>query len=335
MNGKGILRKKIEELGIADIPEFSIASFYSPSAMKQLFALSNYMHDNKVSILQTHDFYTNVFGMAAGALARVPVRIAAKRETGMRSTAQKFVERRAFNLAHAVVVNANAVKDILTKSGVNPNKITTIYNGLDLQRVEQRETSRTCILRQFGLPDSDNTKFVTIVANMRSPVKNHRMFLRAAGKVKERVPDVGFIIAGEGELTKEIKAFAAELRLAEHVFFTGRCTKVAELLSISEVCVLSSESEGFSNSILEYMAASKPVVATAVGGAAEAIAENENGFLVPADDDEAMADRLIALLENPARAKEMGIRGRKFAEESFSTNAQLAKTLSLYERLSG
>jgi glycosyltransferase involved in cell wall biosynthesis len=217
---------------------------------------------------------------------------------------------------------------------VAARKVTTVYNGLDLQRLAATETVRVQILQEFGLPVDEKTQFVTILANLRDPIKNHPMFLRAAQRVKEKVKNVNFIIAGEGGLIAETKAFACELGLEKETFLTGRCAKVAELLSISDVCVLSSESEGFSNSILEYMAAAKPVVATAVGGASEAIIENETGFLVAVNDDQTMANRLTELLENPEKAKAMGIKGKKIVEEKFSLTAQIEKTLTLYEMLS-
>ena len=333
LSGEGVLRGEIEKLGFSDIPEFPLTSFYNVNMVQQLGRCAEFIRANNISIVQTHDFYTNVFGMAASAWAKVPVRIAAKRETGMRSKAQKFVEKRAFNIAHSIVVNANAVKSYLIESGVAARKIETIYNGLDLERLTPIETDREKILREFGLPKEDKMQFVTIVANLRNPVKNHRMFLRAAHQVKEKVANANFIIAGEGELTRETKAFAAELGLEKETFFTGRCAKVAELLSISNVCVLSSESEGFSNSILEYMAAGKPVVATDVGGASEAVIENETGFLVASNDDKALAERLIELLENPERAGKMGNKGRQIVAEKFSLTAQTEKTLRLYQKL--
>ncbi len=333
LNGEGVLRGKLERYGFSDISEFPLTSFYDANMARQTMRCAKFIRDNNIEIIQTQDFYTNIFGMAAGALAKVPARIAAKGETGMRTKAQRFIERRAFDLAHSIVVNADAVKDYLVESGVAVQKIVTIYNGLDLQRFASADTNRQQILQEFGLPIDENIQFVTIVANLRSAVKNHRMFLRAARKVKEKLENVNFIVAGEGELIAETKAFAGELGLEKNTFFIGRCAKVAELLSISDICVLSSESEGLSNSILEYMAAAKPVVATAVGGASEAVLENETGFLVASNDDEALAHRLIELIENPEKAKAMGRKGKKIVEEKFSLTSKTEQTLLLYKKL--
>lgn len=333
LDGRGVLRAEIERLGLGEMPEFKLNSFYGLNMLKQLHRAARFMRKNRIDVVQTFDFYTNVFGMMAATMARVRVRIAAKRETeGVRTPTQKWVERRAFNLAHAIVANAQAVCDRLIAEGVRPEKIVTIHNWLELERVappvgfEREET-----LRAFNLPDG--LRFVTIVANMRNEVKDHRTFLRAARRVAEAVSDVGFALAGEGELMEALKREAAELGLRERAFFLGRCERVAELLAISDVCVLSSKAEGFSNSILEYMAAGKPVVATDVGGAREAIVEGETGYLVAPGDDATMAARIIALLREPERARRMGERGRTRVRENFSAQVQLRKVEALYRDL--
>ena len=333
LDGEGVLRPAIEELGFNEIPEFRLSSFYGPNTLRQLHACSRFIRDNKINFVQTHDFYTNVFGMTASALARVPVRIAAKRETGMRTGAQQFVERRSYNLAHSIVVNADAVGNKLITEGVPAGKIATIYNGVDCRRLFAPETDKRTVLKALGLPAVETIQFVTILANLRNTVKNHGMFLRAMRIVKDAVTDVNFIIAGEGDLIDEMKALADQLDVSKETHFMGRCGKIAELLSVSNVCVLSSLSEGFSNSILEYMGAAKPVVATDVGGNGEAVVNGETGYLVRSNDHQMMADRVVELLRERSKAKEFGLRGRKRAIENFSPEKQLDRTIILYRRL--
>ncbi|MBO0799338.1 MAG: glycosyltransferase, partial [Blastocatellia bacterium] len=146
-------------------------------------------------------------------------------------------------------------------------------------------------------------------------------------------PKARFIVAGLGPLTDKMRALADDLGIGADVFFIGPCDRIAELLAISDVCVLSSTAEGFSNSILEYMGAARPVVVTDVGGAREAVIEGETGFLVAARDDATMADRITELLLDPQRASEMGARGRSVVEEKFSTSVRLERTERLYHRL--
>lgn len=335
LNRSGVLLDEMERAGTGEIPEFPLTSFYDRNAVVQLRRLARLIAREDIEVVQSHDFYTNVFGMAGAALARAPVRIAARRETvGFRTPMQKRVERAAYRLAHAVVANAEAVRAQLIAEGVPASKVEVVYNGLNTERIEAREgLKREEALALFGLEAESERRFVTIVANLRHPVKDHPTFLRAARRVREAVPDAAFAIAGEGELAGEMRELAKSLGIECDTFFTGRCERVAELLAVSEVCVLSSRAEGFSNSILEYMAAGRAVVATDVGGAREAIVEGETGHLVAAGDDEAMASRISSLLQEPERAREMGEAGRRRVREMFSCEAQLERTLELYERL--
>jgi glycosyltransferase involved in cell wall biosynthesis len=333
LDQRGTLREDLNQIGFRDIPAFKLNSFYDYTAVNQLTRFTRFLRKQKIDIVHTHDFYTNVFGMVGAWLAGTPVRIASRRETaGCHTKAQKFVERRAYQLAHAIVTNAEAVSNHLMEEGVRGNKIVTIYNSLKHERVSPRHGHQETV-KQLNLPPDGHCRFVTIVANLSSPVKDHPTFLRAAQRVRQAVPDTRFILVGSGRLMDKTRAFAKELGLETDVFFTGGCGRVADLLSISDVCVLSSLAEGFSNSILEYMGASRPVVATNVGGAREAVVEGETGYLVQPGDEETMAARIIELLRNPERARSMGRRGRQVVEQKFSPATQLAQTEQLYDRL--
>jgi L-malate glycosyltransferase len=334
LNPEGLLRAEIDALNLGEVPAFPLTSFYDRNAIKQIRRLVRYLKESKVDVLHTHDFYTNIFGMTAAAIARVPVRIASRRETGgMRTGSQKRAQQLAYSLAHKIVGNSEAVKDALVREGVSREKVVVVYNGLDLIRLAPpSETSRQELLSLFNV-NAEQTKFVTIVANMRHDVKDYPMFLRAARIVSESVPEAGFLLAGEGELTERLQRLARELGIEQRTYFVGRCENVPALLQASDVCVLSSKAEGFSNSILEYMAAARPVVATDVGGAREAIVEGGSGFLISSGDHETMAARIISLLQDPQVAEEMGQLGRELVERKFSCEAQLGNTEKLYETL--
>lgn len=334
-NPDGPLRADLDRLGIGEIPSFPLTSFYDRNFVVQLRRLARYLRERQIDIIHTHDFYTNIFGMVGASFAGVSARVASKRETtGIRTAAQRLVERRAFSLAHAVVVNSEAVRRQLVAEGMRSKKITTVYNGLDISRIELSDgSSREETLASFVLPADQPLRFITIVANLRHEVKDHRTFLRAARRVRQDVPDSRFVIAGEGPLEQPMRLLAAELGIGPDVFFTGPCKRVADLLSVSDVCVLSSTAEGFSNSILEYMAAARPVVATDVGGAREAVVDAQTGYIVAAGDEHAMASRIIELLRNPEQARAMGMRGRELVAQKFSCEARLERTEELYEQL--
>jgi glycosyltransferase involved in cell wall biosynthesis len=332
----GPLRKDAEAAGFVSIPSFPLTSFYDANAVRQLANFVTFLKRRKIDVVQTFDFYTNILGIAGATIARVPVRIAARRETmGVRTTAQRWTERRAFAMAGVVAANSEAVRQELITDGLKPQKVVTIYNGVDTTRIYCREdVDRDRLLAALQLPQQPKRKFVTIVANMRHEMKDQATFLRAAQLVKAAIPEAAFILAGEGELLEERRALARELGLEQHAYFLKHCSAVGDLLTISDVCVLSSKGvEGFSNSILEYMAVGRPVVATDVGGAREAIIEGETGFVVPARDYENLAKRIILLLNDPELARMMGKNGLRIAREKFSLEAQLHRIESLYTQL--
>jgi glycosyltransferase involved in cell wall biosynthesis len=335
LDNRGILRDEAERIGLGEIKEYPLNSFYDRNFLKQIRRCLRFLENNKIDIVHTHDFYTNIFGMTAARLAGVPVRIASKRDTqGFCSSTQRRFERYVYRIAHSVITNAEAVRRQLIEENVPAEKIVTVYNGLDMKRVaNQSHLDREAVLRMLNLPSRPKRLFVTIVANIQHPVKDHATFLRAAAVVYKTVPEAGFVIAGEGRLMNELQNLAAQLGIGNNTFFIGRCEHVAELLSISNVCVLSSIAEGFSNSILEYMAAARPVVVTDVGGAREAVSDEETGFIVSAGDVASMAARIVTLLRNTERARTMGERGKAIVEQKFSCEAQLDNTTALYERL--
>lgn len=333
LQNRGSLRIEADQLGIGEIREYALNSFYDLNFLKQLRRLVEFIKENQIDVVHTHCFYTNIFGMTGAFLAGVPARITSKGETdGFRSPMQKRAERAAFRLSHRVIANCLVVQNQLIREGVSPAKIIQHYNGLDLDRLKvESDLRREDALARFGLPA--DRRYMSIVANLRNPVKDHPMFLRAAARVRAAVPDAGFAIAGEGELMESLRGLAAELGIKNDVFFLGRCDNVADLLFASNIGVLSSKAEGFANAILEYMAAGLPVVATDVGGAREAIAEGETGYLVASGDDEKMAERIIEVLNQPKRARAMGERGKLIAAEKFSCDRHLQNTLELYDEL--
>jgi glycosyltransferase involved in cell wall biosynthesis len=327
----GVLRSHVELLQVPVI-DFPLTSFYDANMARQTWKFVSYLKKHKIEIVHSHDFYSNIFGMSGSSLAGIRGRIASKRETtGTRTRAQTTVELSAFRLAHSIVANAAAVKEQLIGDGVPADKVVVIHNGIDLNRFRQNG-NRGEALQRLNLASINGRPIITIVANFEYAVKDYPMLLRAAQRVKPEVPEAVFVIAGDGSLRKETEKLAEDMGVKESCLFIGRCASVPDLLAASDVCVLSSQAEGFSNSILEYMAAGRAVVATNVGGASEAIVEGQTGHLVQAGDDRAMAERISSLLRDPNRRREMGANGRRLVEQKFSRESRLTNTSELYKR---
>jgi glycosyltransferase involved in cell wall biosynthesis len=335
LQNRGSLRAEADQLGIGEIHEYALNSFYDLNFVRQLRRLAYFIKEKEIDVVHTHCFYTNIFGMTGAFVGGVRGRVTSKGETdGFRTETQKRTERTAFRLSHRVIANCLVVQNQLIREGVSPSKIIQHYNGLDMDRLKVRVgLTREQALAALGLPQDPSRRFVSIVANLRNPVKDHAMFLRAAARVLAAIPGTGFVIAGEGELMNDLRELAKQLGINDDVFFIGRCDSVADLLFASDIGVLSSKAEGFANAILEYMAAGLPVVATDVGGAREAITEGETGYVVASGDDGKMAERIIELLSAPGRARAMGERGKLIVVEKFSCDRHLQNTLELYDEL--
>jgi glycosyltransferase involved in cell wall biosynthesis len=333
LNAGGALARLVAQLDVGAVPEYALRSFVDLQMARQLARCAAFIRQHRVQIVHTHGFYSNVFGMLAATLARAPIRIASKREgIENRTASQGRAERIAFRLAHAVVTNCHAVRAQLIAAGVRPRRILTIHNGIDPGRITPRTHDRAEALSMLGLAPTPELRYVTLVANLRLAAKDHGTFLRSAQRVRREIADTRFLIAGDGSLLSEVRSFARRLGLERDVIFLGSCPYIAELLFISDVCVLSSVSEGFPNAVLEYMSAGRPVIATRVGGIPEAIDDGETGLLVTPRDDVLMASGIVALLRNPDRARQIGSSAQAVVLERFSAARQLEGTLALYEK---
>ena len=247
LNKEGVLLREVEGLGFVKIAEFPLTSFFNLRFVRQVKEFAGFLRDNKIDILHTHDFYTNVFGILAAKYAGVSIKIASKRETkGVRSKNQEFIEKNIFKFADKIVSNSKAVKKYLTDKNVGDEKIEVVYNGVDLERLEPSEKDRTAICNSLSLPVDDKVKFITLVANLHHDVKNQEMLLRAAKSITKDFSNAHFVFAGEGSRKDKLEELAKEYGVFENSHFIGRCEKVPELLSISYTCVLTSTAEGFS-----------------------------------------------------------------------------------------
>jgi glycosyltransferase involved in cell wall biosynthesis len=169
---------------------------------------------------------------------------------------------------------------------------------------------------------------VGMVARMNARYKNHSGFLRIAARIHERFPDVEFVLAGDGPLRAEIEAEAQNLGIGSRVLFLGDRRDVSAVLASMDVSVLTSDSEGLSNVILETMAAGVPVVAYDVGGNRELV-NADRGAIVPAGNEIEFAAAVARLLEQQGLRQMLAHNARAFAEEKFS----LKRIQSAYEEL--
>jgi len=225
----------------------------------------------------------------------------------------------------SVAVSEFLARALRRGEGFPANRLVTIPNGIDEEALaagSDREGAR----RALGLaPDGP---VIGVVAGLK-PVKNHPVMLRAFRRVRDRIAGSRLLFVGDGPQRDELRELATELRISADVHFLGFRRDVGAVLAAVDVVALASSSEGLPLAVLEAMACARPVVATDVGAISEAVVPGETGRLVPPGDPEALADALVWVLEDPARARELGRRGR----ERFRARFTLERMVRAYEEV--
>ncbi len=218
-----------------------------------------------------------------------------------------------------VVTTSEAMRNALRQERIPEHLLMVINNGIDIYRF--RPSDDRAIYKQNLLQIAPHRPVIGTVASL-SPRKAQRVLLKAVPRVLEVNPAALFILAGEGPARPELEMLSRQLGIQEHVRFLGLRRDIPELMRSFDVFVLTSDYEPFGNVIVEAMATGLPVVSTAVDGTPELITA-DTGILVPAQDDQAVADALLSLLTDPDRRQRMGACGRQRAVAHFSLEAMV------------
>jgi L-malate glycosyltransferase len=221
--------------------------------------------------------------------------------------------------------------DLLQAEGLPARRIAVVPNFVDAGAFEPpADEERRALMSALGLRGDAPT--IGVVANLH-PVKDHASLLRATASLRQQWPDLQVIFIGDGERRSALEGLASELGIRDQVIFAGRRSNQPNLHHLFDISVLCSTSEGLPNSILEAMAAGKPVVATSVGAIPDAVVHGETGILVPPSAPADLAAALSALLADPAKSRAMGLAGQRRARETFSPEGALSSLARLYESL--
>lgn len=276
-------------------------------------------------VLHTHRWATLCEGLIAARLAGVPFVVHGEHGTLETRRHNVWVQRWVWNHLDLVLsVSSRLAERMASEVGFPIERIKTIRNGVDLYRF--RSGDRLSARRIVGLPEQG--LLIGTVGRL-VPVKDQVTLLDSLANLRDRGLMFQAAIAGTGPLRDELTAYAASLRLDETVHFLGNRNDVDEVLRSFDVFVLSSRSEGLSNTILEAMATGLPVVATRVGGTDELVQENETGLMVPPGNPTALADAVHILALDPNARKAMGAAGRARAEAHFGLDRMIRE----YERM--
>ncbi|MDP2923095.1 MAG: glycosyltransferase [Candidatus Omnitrophota bacterium] len=325
--------KDANEIRDVKVASLNINKIYDINGVRGLMKLIKLVRKEQFGIIHSYLFSENILGAIAGKVAKVPVIITSRRDTGMlyQNKFHYFLMYRLTNIfVNKIICVSNAVKEaVISKEKANPVQIEVIYNGVDSKKF-QVTGHKSQLKDSLGI--KENEFVVGMIANL-GWIKGHKDFIEAAGIVLKEIPNVKFLLVGSGPLLESLRSQVAGLRLEEKVLFLGTRKDIPELLSIMDVSVNASYSEGMSNTILQSMAAGVPVVATAVDGNLETVVDGVTGILVPPKDPQAMAKAIVRILKDRELARRMGESAKKTIHERFTIQIMLKNMEDLYKRL--
>ncbi|MFO0937203.1 MAG: glycosyltransferase [Gemmataceae bacterium] len=298
------------------------------AAVRELVAL---IRRTNAEVLFTHTYKPNLLGRLAARKAGIPHVVVSRGWTGENWKVRTYEKLDRFNLRFAdrVVAVSNGQAAKVRRAGVPDSRLVVIRNGSRLDAFDRRDNAITLTDR---FTDARVTQ-VVLAAGRLSPEKGFDVLVDAAKRVAVKHPQTGFLVFGEGVERDSLMERIREAGLESRFILAGFTAELDRLLPNADLVVLPSRTEGLPNVALEASAAGVPVVATAVGGTPEVVADGESGYLVPSDAAEAMADRIDLLLGDAPLRKRFGLAGRAKMEREFSFYSQAQAYMNLVDTL--
>jgi len=295
------------------------------------------MRLEKFGIVHGFMVKSGIASVLGGTLAGTPTILTSRRDLGYYYTPRWLKTVRLLNRrVTRLTANCEAARNVAAAAeGFDCNRIDVLYNGVDLSRFQPR----TSVADESGSEEARALpagagRVVGIVANYRE-VKDLPLFIRAAAIISAEFPSTVFLLVGQGHLQPELEALAATLGIRDRVVFTAGRGDVPVWIRKIDIACLTSQSEGFSNSVLEYMASGVPVVAMDVGGIREAVEHGRTGLLVSERSPNVFAEAILTLLRNPAKAESMSRVAIHVCRERFGFEVAVRALEDYYLHLTG
>jgi glycosyltransferase involved in cell wall biosynthesis len=300
----------------------------SKISVKAWWPLVRLLRRERIDVLHAHKFGSNLWGTILGRLTRVPVVVAHEHSWSYEGQpVRRFLDRDVIARGADVIVAVSREdrRRMIEVERIKPETIRFIPNG-----IAPPERTGHDVRAELGI--ARDAPVVATVGQLR-PEKALEVLIEAAGLLAPRFPGLKVVVVGHGPVEDDLHRRVADAGLQDTVLFPGRRNDVPDVLAAIDVAVCCSDFEGSPLSVMEYMAAAKPVVATTVGGVPDLIEDGVHGLLVPPRRPDELADAIAVLLTDPARGKEMGERALVRQREEFSLAAFVRRAEDLYEEL--
>jgi glycosyltransferase involved in cell wall biosynthesis len=328
LNADGPLRQRYEALGVR-LVHVPISGFLSLRTALQGARTALLLRRMHAQVLHAHDVYTNIF-IACWARTLAHCRVIASRRWMFEvpRPALNVLNRWSYRFADRVLANSHSVVELLAKTEHVPmRKVIEIPNFVDeasfsTEPEEQRLRQR----RDWGIPEG--ALVVGVVARLAA-VKNHAMLLRAC----EPLEGVHIVLVGDGPERARLGQLSVVLGMAGRIHFLGALLSKTNIHQYFDISALCSRSEGFPNSLMEALAAGRPVAATRVGGVPDVIEHEVNGLLVASEDINGMRATLLTLKGDVALRARLGAAGREQVRREYSESVVVERLQTLYREL--
>jgi glycosyltransferase involved in cell wall biosynthesis len=300
--------------------------------LNALQQLRHVLIQDGVKILHCHGFKADFYGLLTGRPLKIPL-IATSHLWTKSSPVIRWYERLdglCLRFFDRVVAVSSPIRDELVRAGVPGKKVTVIPNGLYVD--DFSHNGRGVLRSELGLGEEEIV--IGTIARL-SPEKGHGHLLRAARAVLQEEPKARFLLVGDGPLRRTLEQEVAAMGLTGSVIFGGERTDMPEVYALSDLIVSASLREGFPLSILEALAAGRPVVATRVGGVPEIVQDGVTGILVDPGDEVGLAKAILGVLRDAPRRRALGRAGRKVVEERFSVHRMAREYFEVYAGVVG
>ncbi len=292
---------------------------YKIPSFSTIYKLYRFFKNEKPQVVHTSGAEANFHGVLAAKLARVPVVISEEIGIPSQSKMAKRIFKFVYNLSDVVIGNSKPVMAYLRdENQVKAQKLVTVANPLVFKEIGER-------------PERTEDIFRIVSVSRLEPVKNIESVLRVIADLLSEQYKIHYTIVGEGKHRPVLEALVKELGIEEYVAFAGYQSNPLPFLQSADLYVLTSFTEGFSNSLAEAMYSETPSLSTRVGAAEAIISEGENGWLVPPGDDAVLLLKLKAILQTECEKRQLiGKKGKQTIAENYSLNKHAATLMKLY-----
>jgi len=329
LHGRGYYWERLRRLGapVHSLSPHKYLPLYVPRLLKLLRA-------GKFDLVHCHLTAANLIAKPLARCAGVPYIFNCDQNDMYRprQPLRRWLDALANRITDHIVAVSESTRDFLVqREGAPLEKITVIYNGVDLERFQPagEASVRAARRAQWSLPEA-----APVVAGVGrlSEQKNFPLFLRVAREVLEKMPQVHFAMAGEGPDRAGLEGLARDLGIANQVHFLGYVHDMTEFYPVADLLLMTSRAEGTPLTVLEAMAMGVPMVGTRVDGQAEVLEDGVDGYLADPEDLPRLVERTLRLLQEPETAGRLAAAARAKVQREYSAEVMVQRTEALYLR---